>query len=188
MIYWLYVLQMAWYIHCTFFHVFVDIRKYDFWPMVVHHLATIGLLYASFSVGHFRIGLLTLYCMDVCDVFLHFGKLIRFVDNVYHNRLCDLCITLCFFGLVTTWVYYRLILFPVKVLYVSSVVLVHYLGYANADNAAFFNVLLFVVYILQIYWFYLIAAYAIKVVCHGKQLDDERDPSIPEPEAVDKND
>lgn len=51
-IWWVYVLQMGWYVHCTYAHVFLDKRKRDFWQMLAHHIVTLLLLFGSMITGY----------------------------------------------------------------------------------------------------------------------------------------
>jgi hypothetical protein len=48
----LYIIQLGWYVHCTYAHLFLDKRKKDFVAMLIHHIVTLALLYGSFVVGY----------------------------------------------------------------------------------------------------------------------------------------
>lgn len=144
--------------------------------MLIHHVAAVALLFVSFTAGPFRLGVLTLFCMDVCDIFLHFGKIMRLIDNV--NGKMAIPMIICYLGLVITWLVFRLAMFPAKVIYTSSVVAMHYGGWPNCDYWGYFNVVLIVVYILQVYWFYLIIMSGYRHIRFGVDFDDDRDPSF----------
>lgn len=174
-IFWLYAVQIAWYSHCTFFHVVIDNRKADFWQMLIHHITALLLLLSAFASGYYRCGVLCLFCLDVCDVLLHYGKILRLIDNV--TPLFGPFLILIYITMVLCWLIFRLILFPVKVIYASLIQSVHYGGWINSDNWLFFNVLLFIIFFLQVYWFYLIILSGYKYVRFGDKLDDSRDPT-----------
>merc|ERR1712137_88476 len=172
-IFWLYTIQIGWYLHCTFFHVAVDARKADFIPMLIHHITALALLFSAFGSGYYRCGVLTLFCMDVCDIFLHAGKVFRLIDNA--NPLSPLFLVVFYLCLVSSWITFRLVLFVRKVLYASFIQSVHYGGWINSDNWLFFNALLFIILALQVYWFYLIILSGYKYIRFGEEIDDERD-------------
>jgi len=174
-IFWLYAFQIAWYMHCTIFHVFVDARKSDFWPMLLHHFVTLLLLICAYTSGYYRVGILCLFCLDICDIFLHASKTIRLIENV--RPLNPVFIVTAYIGMVLSWFFFRLVLFPVKVIYTSLVQSIDYGGWINADNWFFFNVLLFIIFVLQVYWFGLILKSGYKFIRYGEELDDHRDPS-----------
>ena len=48
---WVYLLQMSWYLHCTYAHLFFDKYKKDFWAMLTHHVVTLALVYFAFVSG-----------------------------------------------------------------------------------------------------------------------------------------
>ena len=170
------MIQMGWYAHCTFAHTTLDIKKGDFWPMLVHHLAALVLLYLSYTTGYFRTGVSTVFCLDVCDIFLHFAKITRLVDNV---RPIPMPILVVIFScLVGSWIIFRIVLFPAKCIYASSFQGMHYGGWINCDNWFAFNLFLGVIYLLQVYWFYLILSACYKFVRFGIDLDDSRDPTF----------
>uniref|UniRef100_A0A7S4IM55 TLC domain-containing protein n=1 Tax=Vannella robusta TaxID=1487602 RepID=A0A7S4IM55_9EUKA len=173
-IYWLFIIQMAWYFHCLIFHVLFDGRKSDFFVMLTHHIVAIALIYSAFNAGMMRVGVLTLFCMDVCDVFLHITKILRFVDNV--KPCMDIPMTASYIGVVISWVVFRLILFPWKVIYNVTVLGLHYAGWANVDYWIFGSIFLIVLYGLQLFWFFLIVQSGYKFVRYG-EMDDDRDPT-----------
>ena len=50
-VYWLYSIQLGWYIHCLYAHVFLDPPKKDYWQMFFHHVVAILLIYSAFVKG-----------------------------------------------------------------------------------------------------------------------------------------
>src|SRR5690606_14771604 len=92
-----YAIQSAWYLHCVYAQFFIDSKKSDFWVMLAHHVITLSLLFFAFTFGlvhpfvsafysnvvrfphsYFRIGMIVMFSMDVCDVFLHGAKMLRY--------------------------------------------------------------------------------------------------------------
>lgn len=178
--YWIFMVQMGWYLHCSFAHLVLDTRKSDFWVMIIHHVAALALLYLSFTMGYFRTGLATMFCLDICDVSLHLTKIFRLLDNRYQWPL--VVSVIIYLQFVFSWAAFRLYLFPIKCLYPASFQGMHYGGWMNADHWLVFNGFLLIIYLLQVYWFYLILLSGYKFIRFGDQLDDERDRStIEEP-------
>ena len=179
-VYILYVVQVGWYLHCAWCHVNHDVKKSDYWVMLTHHIAALILLYFAFITGRHRVGVLCLFTLDVCDIFLHFTKSVRFVDNTI--KLPTILTIGSYLSVVFSWIYFRLWLYVKKVLYTSSFQGMHYGGWINSDGWLFYNSLLILIYIFQVYWFYLIILSGYKFVRYGDDLDDERDRTSKEKE------
>eukprot|EP01095_Lingulamoeba_sp_RSL-Kostka_P016408 TRINITY_DN802_c1_g1_i1.p1 TRINITY_DN802_c1_g1~~TRINITY_DN802_c1_g1_i1.p1 ORF type:complete len:355 (-),score=77.68 TRINITY_DN802_c1_g1_i1:103-1167(-) len=168
-----YTTQIGWYLHCTVFTLYFDRKIKDFYVMLTHHVATLCLLYPSFATGHYRVGVIILCSLDICDIFLHWIKMLRFVDNAHH--VSDFIKTGTYVALVLAWIIFRVGFFFFKALYVASVEAVTVGGWQNADYWGYYNTLLFVIAILQIYWLYCILLIGYKYVRFGDELDDVRD-------------
>ncbi|KAJ1369710.1 Ceramide synthase hyl-1, partial [Parelaphostrongylus tenuis] len=85
---------------------FFDVRRSDFWQLMVHHIVTIGLLSISFTINFVRAGTLVLISHDVADVILEFGKLTRY-DRTLKNVT-----NVCFVVFLTAWIVTRLGYYP----------------------------------------------------------------------------
>ena len=67
---------------CQFF----DVKRKDFWEMMIHHNATILLMMFSWS-GHFtRIGTLVMILHDMADPLLELAKMFRYAN---YRKTCD---------------------------------------------------------------------------------------------------
>ena len=151
---WLYYVEMGWYLHQSFAHVFLDKRKSDFLVMLSHHLITLLLLYFSWMHGYYRIGLLVLFSHDACDPFLEIGK----ISNYLH--LTSLGIA-SFAGLIISWISLRLLFFP-SLVYTAAFEGFWILGH-DVSGYYFFNGLLWVLQALHFYWFILIVQVGLRV-------------------------
>ena len=49
-IYWLYMLQMGFYVHCVYASLYLETIRRDFLAMMFHHFLTLGLLSYSYAV------------------------------------------------------------------------------------------------------------------------------------------
>jgi hypothetical protein len=151
-----YSLQIGWYLHGVYTHFFLDTKKSDFAIMIVHHVVTLSLLYGAFVVGYFRIGMLVMFSMDVCDTFLYSAKILKIVKS---GGKVDYPVSVYYigFGMIpVTWFFFRLVYFPLVVLRTSSYDALMAAGYYNADGWAPFNLLLVVLLGLNAWWFSII--------------------------------
>lgn len=92
-IYWLYMAQMAFYLHCVYATLYLETIRKDFAVMMIHHFLTLGLLLFSYIVRSAEydfplevtysdmlfirfhtIGLLILIIQDIGDVVLELSK------------------------------------------------------------------------------------------------------------------
>ena len=171
---WMYVVAMGWYLHCTYAHLFLDPRKSDFAEMLIHHIVTFALLLFAYSKGYTRIGVLILFCMDLSDVFLHVCKIVRVFDNA--KPVPPYVMDVGFPLLPISWVALRLYFYARKVMYSTFFHPFDYGSWRNSDLYIPFNILLVVLFLLQVLWFYYIMKTAILHVFYGAEFDDERDP------------
>ncbi len=51
-IYWIYILEMGFYVHCLYATVFIDTIRKDFILLMLHHVLTFGLLIYSYGVRY----------------------------------------------------------------------------------------------------------------------------------------
>ena len=48
--YWLYMLHMGFYLHCTYATLYLETIRRDFGVMLTHHILTLGLLLFSYII------------------------------------------------------------------------------------------------------------------------------------------
>ncbi|XP_051914987.1 ceramide synthase 5-like isoform X2 [Hippocampus zosterae] len=80
-----YVAELAFY-WSLMFSQFTDIKRKDFFIMLVHHLATIFLITFSYANNMLRAGTLVMCVHDASDIFLEAAKLANYAK---YQRLCD---------------------------------------------------------------------------------------------------
>ncbi|KAM9831006.1 ceramide synthase 5-like [Syngnathus typhle] len=159
-----YVAELAFY--CSLmFSQFTDIKRKDFFIMLVHHLATIFLITFSYAINMLRAGTLVMCVHDASDIFLEAAKLANYAK---YQRLCDglfVVFSISFFIA-------RLVIFP---FWIINSVLFESWEMAGPYQAWWvLNGLLLVLQTLHVIWFYLIARIAIKAIFKGKVAKDER--------------
>jgi len=177
-IFMFYAIEIGWYLHCVYAQFFLDSKKSDFWVMLAHHVITLSLQFFAFTFGYFRIGMLVMFSMDVCDVFLHGAKIMRFITAGGKIEFSTGAYIFGFSLIPLSWAGLRLVYFPVFVLYTTAVLTPYYGGLENCIGYYGFNTLLFLLYLLQIWWFGVICLVGMKGMREGiRKLDDTRDPS-----------
>jgi len=151
-----YSLQIGWYLHGVYTHFFLDTKKSDFAIMIVHHVVTLSLLYGAYVVGYFRVGMLVMFSMDVCDIFLYSAQILKIVKS---GGKVDYPAAVYYIGFGTipvSWFFFRLVYFPFVVMRTTAIDACIASGYDNADGWAPFNLLLFILLCLNTWWFSII--------------------------------
>jgi ceramide synthetase len=151
-----YSLQIGWYLHGVYTHFFLDTKKSDFAIMIVHHVVTLSLLYGAYTVGYFRIGMLVMFSMDICDTFLYSAKILKIVKS---GGKVDYPAAVYYigFGMIPiSWFFFRLVYFPLVVLRTTAIDGLFACGYENAHGWLPFNILLVILLGLNTWWFSII--------------------------------
>ena len=89
--------------------MFEDVKRKDFWEMVIHHLTTITLLVLSWTCNMVRMGSLVLVIHDCADIFLESAKMTKYIR---WQKTCDTLFA--FFTLV--WIVSRIGVYPFWIL------------------------------------------------------------------------
>lgn len=157
-----YLVSMSYYAEDLVMHMFTSPNS-DFWEMVLHHVVTGLLIFASYMNGFWNIGIFVLMQMDISDVFI---GLIRTVMDFTSN-------TLNFFiymGIMSSWVWFRFIAYTYCVVWTYA-----FGGRISVDNntsvIAIIDILLVSLLALNIYWFILLVRMGIRLVFSGKSVD-----------------
>ncbi|XP_049851464.1 ceramide synthase 4-like [Schistocerca gregaria] len=109
----LYFLQLSFYISALCFVLFLsNARKnhQDKYAMMIHHMASIGLILFSYILREIRIGSFVMCLHDVSDIFLESAKISRYINCHQAKVILFICFALVFFVS-------RLIIYPTRVLY-----------------------------------------------------------------------
>ncbi|KAL3316034.1 Ceramide synthase 1 [Cichlidogyrus casuarinus] len=181
-IYWLYAIQWGFYLHALMgLFSSEDGWREDRYVLCLHHVITIALLSFSMFAKFHRIGTLVLFMHDINDVFLEFGKAnvyIKFRNNKYH-AWHDSVGGLSYVAFVLSWIVTRLYWFPMKVLYITGWGV--YISHIGREGFFFleFNIMLWLLFIMHIYWSYLIGVLAVKILTgQMKNLSDIRETDV----------
>ncbi|RWS11413.1 ceramide synthase 1-like protein, partial [Dinothrombium tinctorium] len=77
------MIQLSYYVFCVYALLFLDEKRKDFSAMLIHHCVTIMLIVFSYAVRQWKIGLLTMFVHDICDLFLDASK---FLYNLKQDK------------------------------------------------------------------------------------------------------
>uniref|UniRef100_A0A8C0FEF5 Ceramide synthase 1 n=1 Tax=Bubo bubo TaxID=30461 RepID=A0A8C0FEF5_BUBBB len=159
-----YLLQCSFYGHSIYATAYMDTWRKDSVVMLLHHVVTLTLIAFSYAFRYHNVGILVLFLHDVNDVQLEFTKLnvyFKHRGGVYH-RLNDVISNIGCLTFSVSWFWFRLYWFPLKVLYATC-----YSSLQSVPNIPFyffFNALLLVLTLMNIYWFLYIVLFVAKVL------------------------
>ncbi|XP_066492117.1 ceramide synthase 1 [Tiliqua scincoides] len=171
-----YLVHSSFYGHSIYATLYMDAWRKDSVVMLVHHFVTLTLLAFSYMFRYHNVGILVLFLHDISDIQLEFTKLnvyFKFRGGVYH-RLNDLFSNAGCVSFSVTWFWFRLYWFPLKVLYATCHSSLQ--SVPNIPFYFFFNALLFVLTLMNIYWFMYIVLFVVKVFMgHVQEVNDLRE-------------
>ncbi|XP_062815746.1 ceramide synthase 1 [Anolis carolinensis] len=171
-----YLLQCSFYVHSLYSTLYMDVWRKDSVVMLVHHVVTLLLLAFSYIFRYHKVGVLVIFLHDISDVQLEFTKLnvyFKYRGGVYH-RLNDIISNAGCFSFGITWFWFRLYWFPLKVLYTTCHTCLLIAPFA--PFYFFFNGLLFLLTLMNLYWFLYIAFFLAKVLLgQVREVDDVRE-------------
>ncbi len=136
--------------------------------MLIHHVATITLLVLSYQCNLLFIGTLITTIHNLSDIFLHCAKIFGYIQS-------EICVIICAALLFVSWIYSRLYIFPVYVIYsciIDSQQMVEY--YQIYYTYCVINTALITLFILHIFWFRIICLSIFRKF-DGKRIEDVRE-------------
>ncbi|KAI6656596.1 Ceramide synthase 1-like [Oopsacas minuta] len=178
-IFFVYVLQCGYYVHCAYANIALDVHRTDFWALMLHHVVTLSLISFSYASRYHNVGIIVIFLHDICDIFLEIAKCSRYLQVLGGKSyfISDIVSAIAFVLFSSSWVWLRLYWFQTKVLMgtaVASMVL-------DMDGEFYlvFNVLLLVLYGLNLYWFFFIVLVVYDIIT-GVGLSDNRETELME--------
>lgn len=174
----LYLVECGFYLHSIYATICMDTWRKDSIVMLIHHVLTMTLILVSYATRYHKVGLNVLFVHDITDILLEFTKINTYIKN--RNKkyfpINEYVANIGFGVFTVAWYIFRLYWFPLKILYSTGVVAVHRAFFRGAGLYGFFNSLLFILLLLDIYWFYYIVLFLYKVVKGElKEINDTRE-------------
>ncbi|KAF2071714.1 hypothetical protein CYY_006975 [Polysphondylium violaceum] len=169
-----YLLELAFYLHCTI-ALFFETRRKDFYQMLTHHVATFFLVGASYWYRYHRIGIAILWIHNISDIFLYSAKAINYVQKDTKNKTLFIMSETFFVLFAVSFFFTRLLFFPFTL--VKTTLFEAY--YVSVSFPLFYptNVALLTLLFLHMFWFYLILRIVYSKFSQGSQFDDIRSDS-----------
>ncbi|XP_075463676.1 ceramide synthase 2 [Ascaphus truei] len=161
--YWYYMIELGFY-WSLLFSVAFDVKRKDFKEQIVHHVATIVLISFSWCANYIRVGTLIMAVHDASDYFLESAKMFNYAG---WKETCNGI----FVVFAAVFILTRIVIFPFWILHCTWVYPMEI--YQPFFGYYFFNVMLWVLQCLHVFWAYLILGMAHKFVT-GKLEQDER--------------
>ncbi len=155
--------------------VFIEHKRKDFWEMLVHHFVTVSLIGISYVHGWNRVGAVVMILLDPADVPLHIAKQFKYVGDAHGGKIQKFMQSgadLFFVIFMLLFAVMRLGLYP-YVVWSAHVEGREYFSYGLGAWTCI--ALLYILLLLQIYWFVLILKVAIKVITSGAAEDVRSD-------------
>lgn len=152
----------------NFLSVLLEPRKKDFVAMQIHHLSTFVLVLLSYSANFLCIGSIIMVLLDMADPPLHAAKTFLYLGRTWWADRCFEVFAVSFF--VTRIIFFGRIVWECWGLTLGGAV-----SGEVGRSVLGSNFLLGVLFLLQLYWFWLIAAVAVKQAKGGNATDTRSD-------------
>lgn len=166
--YWHYMLELGFYWGLVF-TLFTDTKRKDFKELIVHHFATITLMYFSWVLNFVRIGTLVLLLHDAADPWLALAKMSGYVNNKL--RIIDIFFAIFF----VVWILSRLTYFPFVVIYSTAIETYGIIMDTTFGAHWFFNFFLLLLFVLHLIWSYMIFRILYRKIVRGNVEDVRSD-------------
>ncbi|NXW41237.1 CERS4 synthase, partial [Nyctiprogne leucopyga] len=157
---WFYLLELSFYCSLVVTLPF-DVKRKDFKEQIIHHIATITLIFVSYCANLIRFGTLVMLIHDASDYILELAKMLHYLKR---KRLCEAV----FIAFAVVFIISRLVVFPLTTYY-----------YFVTKFQLFFiicllHAFLMTLQLLHIFWSYLIIQMILGVILHGAKRKDAR--------------
>jgi hypothetical protein len=166
-----YQVELGCYLHQL---MWTEVSRSDAVEMIIHHLATISVMFLSWLANLSRIGSVILLTHDVADIFLEAGKCFNYASKAKGRKWAStVCDTL--FGIFAVVFFVsRLILYPKYMVYSLITESPSIFG-GTWTGYWVFSSLLGTLQVLHIFWFSLILRMIYKLVTTGIDKDERSD-------------
>ena len=146
---------------------FTDTKRSDFWQMFIHHVVALILYYFGWILNMFRIASLISVVLDCADVLLDLAKALKYTKL---QKACGVA----FISFVVVWTVTRLLIFPRILIMLVSETFSPAFCKRTYPVLYLFNVLLFIIFFLNIFWTCLIFKILANTLKKGLLEKDER--------------
>ncbi|NXP47764.1 CERS4 synthase, partial [Heliornis fulica] len=157
---WFYLLELSFYCSLVATLPF-DVKRKDFKEQIIHHIATITLIFVSYCANLVRFGVIVMLIHDASDYILELAKMLLYMKK---KRVCEAT----FMVFAGVFIISRLVVFPLITYYYFMTKFQFFLV------SCLINVFLMILQLLHIFWSYLIIQMIFTVILHGAKRKDAR--------------
>ncbi|XP_075246700.1 ceramide synthase 2-like isoform X2 [Convolutriloba macropyga] len=163
-----YTTQISFYLWMTI-SLLWDVRRKDFYQMLIHHFSTLILLLFSYGSGLLHIGCIVMLVHDIADPFLELAKMFNYAK-------VELVSSAFFVSFMIVFLTSRLVFFPILVLRPGWVDAYPVLSRVHDNLYPYYvcNFLLWVLMVLNLMWAYTILKALVRKVTSGGKIKDDR--------------
>jgi len=149
-----YVLALAHAMQSAYRQMTLRRDRKDFFQMISHDFLTACLLIFSYAFYYTRIGSLVLFVHDICDIPIG-------ASRCFNDARMTRCTLVGFIGLLVTWIYFRLWVFPMYIIWDAATI-----GGYNGGNLLCipFIIMMLGLMVLHVFWFYMFMKMGYNVV------------------------
>ncbi|NXM65225.1 CERS4 synthase, partial [Serilophus lunatus] len=157
---WFYLLELSFYCSLVATLPF-DVKRKDFKEQIIHHIATITLIFASYCANMIRFGMIVMLVHDASDYILELAKMLHYLR---WQRVCEVV----FVVFAVVFIISRLVIFPLLVYnyFVTKLPLF--------PVSCLLNAFLVILQLLHIFWSSLIIQMIFNVILRGAKRQDAR--------------
>uniref|UniRef100_A0A8C9L5B7 TLC domain-containing protein n=1 Tax=Pavo cristatus TaxID=9049 RepID=A0A8C9L5B7_PAVCR len=157
---WFYLLELSFYCSLVITLPF-DVKRKDFKEQIIHHIATITLIFVSYCANLIRLGVMIMLVHDASDYLLELAKILHYMK---WKQICKAV----FMVFAVVFISSRLVIFPLM----EKHCLLLLGGIAGFQPAMFFlscliNAFLMILQLLHIFWSYLILRMTFGLILYG---------------------
>ncbi|KAI0231543.1 Ceramide synthase 1 [Lamellibrachia satsuma] len=178
-----YAVEFSFYVHSIYGTLYMDRWRKDSVVMILHHILSVFLLGFSYSIRYYKVGILIIFLHDIADVWLELTKVAVYLKdrNGKYYAVFDYISIAGFVIFGASWFLCRLYWFPLKVLHTTGHAVFNYAPPVPVPFYFFFNVMLWILLGLNVYWFMFILNLIYRVATgQMKEVDDVRESEVEE--------
>jgi len=180
----------------NFVMVFLEPVRKDFWEMQIHHSVTVVLIYLSYTYGFYRVGVVIMVLLDIADPPLHLAKQSVYIKELVAKSssvfswatIADMFFVLFAVSFTVT----RIMMYP-YVVWSVTVELYREKGGPGSfdlwdyrerigDETIGCIILVWILFILQVFWKRLLGMAVYKVLSGGEVADNRSDSELSDSE------
>lgn len=163
--------QLGYHLHSLIYQMNYRNRP-DFMEMVLHHVATVFLVFFSYWANGMQIGAIVFLLHDFTDIFSYFIK------TVIDTQLTPL-IVVAYASLLSSWGFYRLFAYPYYILSLTMYKLIYHadlnVDFNDISGYYLMNGLLSILLCLHYYWYSLFLGLGMNYIRRGQMKDGVAD-------------